>query len=392
LMMAATLILVVVGTVWSVVATAPVKVTAQGMLMGVGGVLNVTSENQGRIVTLLVKSGDRVLPGQVVAYIEQPDVRQDLESARAEMRELERQKKLIVDFQDRDMKTQVNLLDQKRRDLKQSTVYIQDRIKWLEEREKGEADLLAKQVIDRQRYANTRVDLNTAHEALAKANNDIKQIERDITAQTIGQEREILDKDMAIGAAVRKIESLEERLKRQSKVESPYSGNIVELKVNPGEIIDRSTALFSLVPTGGSSVEESARDLISVLYVAPTDGKKIRPGMVVQIAPSTVKREEYGFILGKVRQVAEVPSTMEGMMRTLKNQQLVTTLSGGGAPFEVIVDLDRDTATPSGFRWSSSRGPDTRINSGTLADATITVRRVHLISLIIPALEPMLDR
>ncbi|MFN3076198.1 MAG: NHLP bacteriocin system secretion protein [Alphaproteobacteria bacterium] len=132
-------------------------------------------------------------------------------------------------------------------------------------------------------------------------------------------------------------------------------------------------------------------DLVGILYVAPTDGKKVRPGMEVQIAPSTVKREEYGFIIGKVRKVAEIPSTVEGMMRTLKNSQLVTSLSGGGAPFEVIVDLERNPATPTGFRWSSSRGPDTAINGGTLADATVTVRRIHLISLILPALEQILD-
>jgi HlyD family secretion protein len=79
-------------------------------------------------------------------------------------------------------------------------------------------------------------------------------------------------------------------------------------------------------------------------------------------------------------------------MRTLKNQQLVKSLSGGGAPFEVVVELERAPDTPSGFRWSSSRGPDAEFNGGTMAEATITIRRVHLISLAIPALGALLDR
>jgi HlyD family secretion protein len=71
---------------------------------------------------------------------------------------------------------------------------------------------------------------------------------------------------------------------------------------------------------------------------------------------------------------------------------LVTSLSGGGAPFELIVELERDASTPTGFRWSSSRGPEAEINTSTLADAQITVRSIHLISLAIPALESLLDR
>jgi HlyD family secretion protein len=114
--------------------------------------------------------------------------------------------------------------------------------------------------------------------------------------------------------------------------------------------------------------------------------------MTAQIAPTMVKREEYGFIQGRVRSVAEIPSSAEGMQRTLKNAQLVEALSGGGAPFEVVIDLERDPTTPSGFRWSSSRGPDGDINTGALAEAQVTVREIHLISLIIPALEQMIDR
>lgn len=393
LMMMALLTLVLASLVWSVIATVPVKVAAQGILISPGGVLAVASEHGGRITKLMVRSGDKVTAGQLVAHLEQPDLRQELETAKAEFAELTSQKSQIVDFQRRDMNVQLALLAQKRRDTQEALSHVRDRIKWLEERERNEARLLEKQIIDRQRYITTKIDLNTASEALSKSKNDLKQIERDETALTIGKERELLEKEMAIGAAGRKIEALVERLARQSAVLSPYSGDIVEFKVNAGEVVEKGAALFSLLPSRDAvAAAAKGSDLLAVIYVPPNDGKKVRPGMPVQIAPTTVKREEYGFILGKVKTVAEIPSTAEGMMRTLKNLQLVQSLSGGGAPFEVIVELQRDPTTPTGFQWSSSRGPEADVNTGTLTDAQVTVRDIHLISLAVPALESLLDR
>lgn len=393
LMMACVMVLVVGSLLWSVFATVPVKVPSQGILISPGGVLAVASEHGGRLTKLFVRSGDKVTAGQVVARLEQPDLRQELETAKGELAELERQRGQIVAFQGRDSKVQKALLEQKKKDLKESLRHVQDRIKWLEEREKNEARLMEKQIIDRQRYINTKIDLNAAYEALSKANNELKQVERDETTLSIGKERELLDKEMAVGAATRKIEALAEKLARQSAVLSPYSGDIVEFKINEGEVVEKSAALFSLLPSRESrSAKDKTGDLLAVVFVPPNDGKKVRPGMAAQVAPSTVKREEYGFIRGTVKSVAEIPSTTEGMMRTLKNQALVQSLSGGGAPFEVVVELERDPDTPTGFKWSSSRGPEADVNNGTLAEAQITVRNIHLISLAIPALESLLDR
>src|SRR5207244_1592000 len=105
-------------------------------------------------------------------------------------------------------------------------------------------------------------------------------------------------------------------------------------------------------------------------------------GMPVALSPSVAPREEYGFLMGKVRYVAEAPSTPEGMAYTLKNKQLVQTLSNNAAPLEVVVELERDPATPSGYKWSSSRGPDLKINGGTLTQADVQVRDLPLLSLV----------
>ena len=133
-----------------------------------------------------------------------------------------------------------------------------------------------------------------------------------------------------------------------------------------------------------------ADDLLGVIFVPAGEGKKIQPGMPVELSPSTAKRDEFGFLMGRVRSVAELPSTPEGMMRTLQNKQMVQTLSNNAAPIEVVVDLERDSSTPSGYRWSSSRGPPIKINNGTLGEADVEVSSLPLLSLIIPPLRQFL--
>ena len=66
--------------------------------------------------------------------------------------------------------------------------------------------------------------------------------------------------------------------------------------------------------------------------------------------------------------------TPEGMAAVLHNEALVRRFSGEGAPYAVLVQLERDRAAVSGYRWSSGTGPPIRLTTGTLARAEITTR------------------
>ena len=200
-----------------------------------------------------------------------------------------------------------------------------------------------KGLIDRKRVIDTKIDINRAKEEVATAQNELKQIEIEEATTAIANEREILDLELKISTLKRTVQGQEEKLQRNVTIESPYAGRIVEFKVNAGEVIKPGRALFTVLPQGGSSEGgEEAGELVAKLYVRPEDGKKIQAGMEAQLAPSTVKREEYGFIVGTVHGVAAVPSSEEGMLRILKNKALVQELSDGGAPFEVTVTLKRN--------------------------------------------------
>ena len=150
----------------------------------------------------------------------------------------------------------------------------------------------------------------------------------------------------------------------------------------PGDSVYPSTRLVI--------VERLDEPLEAVLYIPAGEGKKIRPGMEVRVSPSTVKTEEFGYILAKVKNVEEFPSTPEGMQSVLRNDTLVSSLSGEGAPIEVVAELIVDSSTSSGFKWTSSGGPDSGVFSGTLCDSAIVIEKKRPIGLVIPILKKKL--
>jgi HlyD family secretion protein len=78
------------------------------------------------------------------------------------------------------------------------------------------------------------------------------------------------------------------------------------------------------------------------------------------------------------------------MTRLLGNETLVTKLMEEGPPIQVNIALSRDASTPTGYRWTSSRGPSLRISSGTLAGGDVVVQEDRPIALVIPTLREKL--
>jgi HlyD family secretion protein len=388
-------VLVVGGLIWSVVLRVPVTVPGQGILLSPGGLLDVTADNPGRLLSFSVAVGDKVKAGTAVARLDQPEVREDLINAEAEYRDVLEERDQILKFQGRRAPTLAASIAQRRQGYKDNIAFFEKQLGWLDDIAKGDDVLMNKQIITRKSVLETRVEIGRAEAQRAQAQDGIRNLEFEAAKAQTDDEHERLNAELKVAAAQRKIRTVREKLDRQSVVLSPYDGTVVELKINPGEIVDRSAALFSLIPD--KVAEASASDpktpvgpLFAVVYVPSNDGKKVRPGMNVRLSPSTVRREEYGFIEGRVRTVAEVPATAEGMYRTLKNRQLVQALAKDGAPYEVVVDLFADRDTASGYRWSSSRGPDLSINAGTLAGSDIETMSLPVLSLVIPPLRQIL--
>lgn len=181
-------------------------------------------------------------------------------------------------------------------------------------------------------------------------------------------------------AAEKQVLQLRHELDYKSQIVSQIDGRILELNINKGNIIQPGESLATLEQYGGTVKMEA------VIYVPAEQGESILPGMEAQISPSNVNKEEYGFMLGRVKSVSDYPATTQSIMQTLGNENLASLLAGQGAPLMVKIDLIPNANTVSGYRWSTPGGPPMTIHSGTLIQSAVITHREKPISKVIPLL------
>lgn len=186
--------------------------------------------------------------------------------------------------------------------------------------------------------------------------------------------------DDQIRARKENLNELLSEYEKATRIVSPFTGRVLEVKVSRGDTIAAGDSVVTI-----ERIDNKKKRLEAIMYIPVESGKKVIPGMEVQINPISVQREQYGFMLGRVTSVSDFPTTRQGMKVTLGNEVLVNQLAASGrALLEVTVELATDSRTESGFQWSSGAGAPVIINSGTLFEGAIVLKREKPLSFIIP--------
>jgi hypothetical protein len=168
-----------------------------------------------------------------------------------------------------------------------------------------------------------------------------------------------------------------------------FAGELRTVVTGQGSLVylsDRGSTVDSASgPVGVRTANQAAR-LGAVLFVPLARAAEIHPKMAVEIVLATVRREEFGFIRGRV---ASVTSDQPNDPRPVSDQRHpVPALSRQEeAPLAtVMVDLEVDAASPSGYRWSSGPGPSIPLGASTPCLGDVVVRTERPIGLVFPAL------
>ncbi|MDJ0690279.1 MAG: NHLP bacteriocin system secretion protein [Xenococcaceae cyanobacterium MO_188.B32] len=211
--------------------------------------------------------------------------------------------------------------------------------------------------------------------------NNIQQINSQVAKLDREDLETSFDRDSKVQEVRNRIAQLEGEIAQKSRIVSEYDGKVLELAVVSGQIIGTGNRI------GTIQARDTDSQLVGVVYFADKDGKKVKPGMSVQITPSIVKRERYGGIVGEVSQVSAFPLTTQDMSSIIGNQNLAEDLVrslGGKAPVQVFTSLKPNADNVSGYEWSSSDGPPIELSSGTTAQVRVKIGNVAPISYVIP--------
>lgn len=363
--------------VWGIWGKVPEQVDGKGILVNTGGrVLDAMSPSEGTIAKLSVRQNDLVEKDQEIAVIEQIALRDAYRGAKETQLEREAEKRQIMDTFAREFGLKQKNFAEQATAQRQIIAAAEQRAAYLKKTIAGRETLVAKGILPRDKVEELRTDYNKALQDVSAARNRILELESETLTLRSNHAKEITKIDQQIADAARSVREKENSLQRNGRVLAPAAGRIVELKVFEGAVIQPGAPVASIA-TSGSALQ-------AVVYIPTKDGKRVRPGMTVRVAPSSVKKEEFGTIIGTVLQVSEFPVSKPGMLSSLQNERLVNEYSKDGAPYEARIDLQADPATISGLEWTSGSGADIAITSGTTVEAEVTVAEPPPASLIIP--------
>lgn len=362
--------------VWGYAGTIATKAVGQGVIVRTGTVLNVVTVGTGLVTAISVNLGDRVKANQVVAKVSDPEMVDKIRLARAAVDEAKAERERNLKMRQEGSKLQVAALARDTANANREILELQDQAKIAAEQISVDDQLLSKGLITRQQLLMDQQKLVGIKGQVETLKAKIKQIEADRYQAESGPDPFDEQIQGKIAELERTLSGLEHEQEINSSVVSPYEGEVIELKAVPGSLVAAGSPILSIQPEGNA---------LEVLVYLPSDkAKAVQPGMEAEISPSTVKREEFGFIRGKVVYVGEYPASADALMRNFENQTLVHAIMAGGPVTELRVTLERDPKTQSGYSWSSSRGPAITLSSGTLCTVQVVTREQRPMSLLFP--------
>jgi len=372
-------VLILTTLLWSIFGSVPTKVNGRGILLKQGGVFLATSRGDGNVIEIFVNTGDLVAKNQLLAHVSQPELKLRIEQNEETLGRLRREFGTLKDFQKQEEAFEQATFAKQRETVHAITNDYNQQIVWLTQRLDAQAELEKKELVTHAQVLDSRIKLFSIQHDLEQVNIQLRQLEiADLQAQE-RRRQQLQEKDNQIKASEDQLAYLKNLFQLNTQILSPFRGNVLEIMVKPGQLLTPNTPILSL--------QADHKTVEARLFLPADQGKLVEKGMFVAISPVSVKKEEYGFVLGKITAVSEFPSTTQGMLKILENQSLVSEFSHSGAPIEVTATLDTSPSTMSGFRWSTTKGPPSRISSGTLCDASITITEQRPITFLLPFLK-----
>jgi HlyD family secretion protein len=435
------LVLCGLAVTWCFVGAIPETEDGAGVLINPGNVRGLQCSFGGQLIELRVRPGQAVRKGDTIAVVNQPELRQQLIQAKARLRELDKQDEIqsklegerkvqdsnlreaqekllqeaikeVTDLAERigerneDLtKLQRDKLAQIQKDSKVLNAALKERLSTL--RELGAKKIVTSDAVMGAESTFVENNLQLANLEMKMAELDIKDVENKqyfsqqrskiadlrIQLKQLDVKATQLELDMTQSRASRasirmeqddRVKQLETYLEEQGTIHSLFTGRVLELSVQPGQILQAGARIGAIeLADDDGTPGGSSRHLKVLSYFPLKSGKKIREGMEARITPTSVQRERHGSIIGKVTRVSGFPITAEAAATAVGHPEIVQALLQPGGMIEVEIELERDDGTVSGFRWTSA-GPPLQFAAGTPAAVRVTVEERAPITYVFP--------
>lgn len=155
---------------------------------------------------------------------------------------------------------------------------------------------------------------------------------------------------------------------------STVEGTIINTKVD-NEAFEAFEPIVSVV----SGNREASQRCMLIAFIDNAGQRYLQEGMVAQVWPENEKRDEIGYVKGRVVRIDRYPVSANEVRQTLKNEELAArVLSSGEMMYQVHIELLPSPTHPSEYYWSFGQPEDVNMNVGTYCSVLSEVKRRSL--------------
>ena len=155
---------------------------------------------------------------------------------------------------------------------------------------------------------------------------------------------------------------------------STVNGLVVSTKTD-NEPFEAFEPIVSVV---GSDYYGQPHRALLLAYADNEAQRGLRVGMEAQVWPANEKRDEIGYVRGRIRQVVRYPANEAKVRQILKSDVLAQQLLDKGVVYEVLIDLQRDPADSTSYDWSFGVPENVSMDFGTYCSVLTETRRVSM--------------
>ena len=158
---------------------------------------------------------------------------------------------------------------------------------------------------------------------------------------------------------------------------STVNGLVISTKTD-NEPFEAFDPIVSVVDGNASDGASQRTQLIA--YADNEAQRDLRIGMEAQVWPADEKRDEIGYVRGRITQVVRYPAAADEVRQTLKSDILARHFlgDGNGVVYEVRIDLLTSPADSLCYDWSFGEPANVSMGIGTYCSVLTETRRYSM--------------
>ena len=373
-------LLISIAVACSILIYIPIKVSGPSVIWSDVGVLQVTAKDPGVVTSINVKIGDHVDAGEVIAVLDQSRVKDQLDSATFKLKALQQYISDIEKSQTNDQKTREEFKKVVDDIHRSSEILNKTRLSRLNSRKEELRNLHKEGLIKFDQYYTFIDRIEDTESSIINDQRIVVSELKEENNKHVSEYRELLQKKLEADQLSSEVELLESQLADQGELRSKITGRVVEITSSVGDFLSPGSPVILVRP---DSMED---EMTFVVFISSEQVKPVSVGMPTELELSAFPPTKYGKLVGKVKSISPMPLSSSGLMKELKNDQLVGRITEAGSPFMVKVEILRDPETGD-FKWSSASKSERKLQVGMIGQGSVITREEQLRWLLLPQTE-----